>query len=74
MGDKDVMLQGDEAVIRVTRRGVCSGFGINVWVRCKKKQGYLPCLLNDQGYLWVLRSTESSRSQWQRPLHHDQQG
>ena len=37
MGDKDVMLQGDKTVIRVAKRGVYNGFGVNVWVRCKKK-------------------------------------
>ena len=36
MGDKDVILQSDETVIRVTKRGVYSGFGVNVWVRYKK--------------------------------------
>ena len=37
MGDKDVMLQGDKAVTRVTKRRVYNGFGVNVWVRSKKK-------------------------------------
>ena len=37
MGDKDVMLQGDETVIRVTKRRVYNGFGVNVWARYKKK-------------------------------------
>ena len=36
-GDKDVMLQGDETVIRVTKRGVYNKSGGNVWVRCKEK-------------------------------------
>ena len=37
MGDMDVMLQGDKTEIRVTKRRVYDGFGVNVWVRCKKK-------------------------------------
>ena len=37
IGDKDVMLQGDKTVIRVTKRRVYNGFGVNDWVRCKKK-------------------------------------
>ena len=37
MGDKVVMPQGDKAVIRVTKRSMYSGFGVNVWVRCRKR-------------------------------------
>ena len=37
MGKKDVMLQGDKTVIRVTKRGVYCGFEVSLWVRCKKK-------------------------------------
>ena len=37
MGDKAAILQGDEIVIRVTKRRIYHGFRLNVWARGKKK-------------------------------------
>ena len=49
VGDKDIMLQGDKTVIRVTKRRVYNGFGINVWVRCKKRSSVFALSLGRSG-------------------------
>ena len=48
-----VMLLGNEAVIRVIKRIIYNGFGVNAWVLCKKRSSAFALYLRDQGSILI---------------------